>query len=187
LAFVRGDPETGSSGYRIWVVPIDQPKKARMLLNTRFNETHPEFSPDGHWIAYLSDESGRREIYVQPYPGPGRRTLVSSELAGDPAWSKDSNELFYLAFTGQTQTQTMMSVHFKVSGNEFLPEKPVVLFEGRSQLGAITRQFDVTSDGRFLMIQRLAEDLVERNKKIFPSTLRIVLNWTAELDRLLAH
>jgi hypothetical protein len=106
-------------------------------------------------------------------------------LSGDPAWSKDGKELFYLAFA--EQTQKMMSVHFTVSGNEFVPEKPVVLFEGKFQLGATTRQFDVTSDGRFLMTQRLAEDLAERNEKIFPSRLRIVLNWPSELDRLVAR
>lgn len=79
-------------------------------LNNRFNETHPEFSPDGRSLAYLSDESGRRAVYVQPYPGPGRRVPISTaaDFAGEPAWSRDGKELFYRAILNSQPK--MMSV-----------------------------------------------------------------------------
>src|SRR5262245_20714295 len=82
---------------------------------------------------------------------------------------------------------TAYCVRFKVSGQEFVPEKPSVLFEAEPTTGGtFVRYYDVASDGRFLMVRSLPED-VERGKKIFPSKRRIVQNWLAELDRLFAR
>jgi hypothetical protein len=153
------------------------------VVNTEADERFPEFSPDGKWLAYCSNETGRYELYVQPYPGPGKRVTVTSDGAQEPAWSRNgSNELFYLS------GQTMMSVHFKVSGPEFIPDKPVRLFEHMPFGGGTTvrASYDVAPDGRFLEIQPISQPAGERDKKIFPSTLRLVLNWTEELQRLLA-
>ena len=61
----------------------------------RFNEGGPVFSPDGHWLAYISDESGRPEIYVKPYPGPGGKWLISTEGGTEPAWNRNGRELFF--------------------------------------------------------------------------------------------
>src|SRR6202030_1842180 len=69
--------------------------KAQSFLRTPFNETAPRFSPDGRWLAYSSDESGRREIYVQPYPGPGGKRQISTEGGTEPVWNPDGRELFY--------------------------------------------------------------------------------------------
>ena len=66
-------------------------------MATPADERSPELSPDGKWLAYASDDSGRIELYVQPYPGPGPRVTMTSGGALDPAWSKNSNELFYRA------------------------------------------------------------------------------------------
>jgi hypothetical protein len=82
----------------------------------------------------------------------------------------------------------MMSVRVKVSGGELIPEKPVALFDAQfTRSGAIVRFWDISADGRFLMIPQGPEDSVERTKKIFPSTLRIVLNWSDELERLFGN
>ena len=78
LAFVKVDPVNGQD---IWVAPVAEPQKARPFLQTRFREGAPQFSPDGHFIAYISDESGSTEVYVRPFPGPGEKWTVSKASA----------------------------------------------------------------------------------------------------------
>lgn len=170
-----------TQGSDIFVVSIDQPGKLRPILTTSALERFPEFSPDGKWLAYCSNETGRYELYVQPYPGPGKRVTITRDGAQQPAWSKNSNELFY------QNGSRMMSVRFKVSGDEFIPEEPVMLFDQPSLGGGTTVRatYDVSPDGRFLLNQPIPEPADERNKKIFPSTIRIVLNWGEEVRRLL--
>ena len=80
-----GDPSAGSG----------QARKAQPFLRTPFNESAPRFSPDGRWLAYISDESGRYEIYVQPYPGPGGKWQISTEGGTEPVWNPNGRELFY--------------------------------------------------------------------------------------------
>src|SRR5688572_1993514 len=183
LIFTRGFSATGGNT-DIYVVSIDRPNEVRAVVATNATEAFPEFSPDGKWLAYCSDESGRNTLYVQPYPGPGPRVTVTSE--GPPvehAWSKNSSELFYRA------GPRMYSVSFKVSGTEFIPDKPALLFFQPS-LGAgttVRATYDVAPDGRFLLNQPLPEVSEERNRRIFPSTLRVILNWSEETKRLLAQ
>jgi eukaryotic-like serine/threonine-protein kinase len=181
IAFTRGFSATGGNT-DIYVVSIDEPHTARPVVATTATESFPEFSPDGKWLAYTSDESGRATVYVQPYPGPGTRvTLTSEGSPQEPAWSKNSNEIFYRL------GQRMFSVRFRVVGTEFIPEKPVLLFE-QPLLGAgttVRATYDVSPDGRFLLNQSIQELLPERNLKIFPSTLRLILNWDVETARLL--
>ena len=178
LAFAR-TPTDPNSTEDIYIVSVNEPNKVRPLLNNpRFGERQPEFSPDGRWLAYCSNESGQLELYVQPYPGPGKRVLVSTDGAQEPSWSRDGQALFYRS------GPRMLSVRFKVSNGEFVPEKPVVLFEGQFGDAGPVRGYDVAPDGRFLMRQAISDPANDRNKKVFPSTLRIVLNWTAELQRL---
>jgi serine/threonine-protein kinase len=148
------------------------------------DERFPEISPDGKWLAYVSNETGRPELYVQPYPGSGKRVTITSEGAQECAWSRNSSELFYRLGT------RMLSVRYKISGGDFVPEKPVPLFDQPS-LGAGTNvraTFDVAPDGRFLLNMNLAvqEQGEERLRKIFPSGLRFVLNWSQETRRLLS-
>ena len=83
LAFIEIDPATG---YDIWVLRLSD-RKAQPFLRTPFNESVPRFSPDGHWLAYISDESGRYEVYVQPYPGPGSKWQISTEGGTEPVWN----------------------------------------------------------------------------------------------------
>jgi len=181
IAFTRGFSATGGNT-DIYVVSVAEPHTVRAVVATPATESFPEFSPDGKWLAYTSDESGRPTVYVQPYPGPGPRVTVTSEGApAEPAWSKNSNEIFYRLGA------RFFSVRFKVVGTEFIPEKPVLLFE-QPLLGAgttVRATYDVAPDGRFLLNQSIPEFLAERNLKIFPSTLRLILNWDLETERLL--
>jgi eukaryotic-like serine/threonine-protein kinase len=180
LAFTRGFSATGGNT-DIYVVSVDNPKGPRALVATPASETFPEFSADGKWLAYISNESGRATLYVQPYPGPGARVTVTSDAGpSEPAWSKNSNELFYRA------GPRILSVRYKTSGAEFMPEKPALLFEQPAIIGgtSVRASYDVAPDGRFLLNLSDQEAGGERDRKIFPATLRLVLNWLDEAQRL---
>lgn len=182
LAFTRGFAATGGNT-DIFVVSVDRPKEEKALLATSASETFPEFSPDGKWLAYISNESGRATLYVHPYPGPGARVTIASEGGGatEPVWSKNSNELFYR--TGSTY----FSVRYKVSGADFIPDKPTKLFEQPAIIGgtAVRASYDVSADGRFLLNLSNPESAGERALKIFPSRLRLVFNWLDEVRQLI--
>jgi Tol biopolymer transport system component len=181
LAFTRGSASIGGSS-DIYVVSVDRPNNVRAVVATNASEIFPEFSPDGKWLAYCSNETGRVELYVQPYPGPGKRlTVTSVGIVSEPAWSKNSNELFYRAGAD------IMSVRFNVSNGEFVPEKAVKLFQQPLLVGgtSVRPTYDVAPDGRFLFNLPIEESADERNKKIFPSTLRLILNWTEGIRPLL--
>jgi Tol biopolymer transport system component len=100
--------------------------KPRQLSPPTFVQTHAEFSPDVHWIAYRSEDSGRSEVYVQPFPGPGPRRQVSVKGGTSPAWSRNGRELFYLA-PRTNGSYAMMAVDFSTTGE---PSSPRLLFEG---------------------------------------------------------
>ena len=91
LAFWRVARTTGTD---IWILPLGD-RTPRPWLQTPANEGAPVFSPDGRWLAYVSNESGRYEVYVQPFPGPGQKVQISSEGGAEPVWSPNGKELFY--------------------------------------------------------------------------------------------
>jgi Tol biopolymer transport system component len=122
------------------------------------------FSPDGRWIAYRDDETGRREIYATPYPGPGGKFLISTEGGIDPVWARNGRELFY------SNSNKVMAVDIQTSP-VFTAGKPKVLFEGNFR-----DNFDVSPDGkRFLMIK------LPTLQQTSTDQLTVVLNWFEEL------
>jgi serine/threonine-protein kinase len=153
----------------IWVLNVEREGTPSPFLNTPFNEYTPVFSPDGAWLAYVSDESGQDEVYVTAYPGPGRKIAISTGGGREPLWSPDGRELFYRNEGGDR----MFSVPIE-SKSPFAPGKPRLLFEGRYDtfLGAIN--YDISPDGRRFLMTR----------EYVPSRLHIVFNWFEELKRL---
>jgi Tol biopolymer transport system component len=159
----------------LWILPLDRAEPERIpvpFLVTPADETFGQFSPDGRWIAYSSDESGRREVYVQGF-APGRVPAAAigkwqiSTAGGDkPRWRRDGTELYYIAGDG-----TLMTVPVKV-GATFEPGVASPLFETRL-VGFYP--YDVTADGRFLMLSP-AEDAAQAS-----SPVTVVLNWQAGL------
>ena len=142
--------------------------EATSFLATSFNERSAMFSPDGRWLAYASNESGRSEVYVQAYPGPGGKWPISIEGGTEPMWSRDRRELFY------RQGNKMMAVAVKTVPT-FTADKPRLLFEGPYATSTLAPYYDVSLDGqRFLMI-KAAEG---------PTQINVVLNWFEELKRL---
>jgi hypothetical protein len=112
---------------------------------------------------------------------------VTTGGAVDPAWSKNSNELFYVGPGGQGKPPAIYAVPFTVSGTSFVPGKPVLLFN-RNTLGGgttVRATYDVSRDGRFLMIQPNLEAAAARGQRINPSSLRFMLNWTQGIQQLL--
>jgi serine/threonine-protein kinase len=137
------------------------------FLLTPFDERSPRFSPDGKWLAYVSDESGRNDVYVQPFPGPGPKWLVSTEGGIDPVWSRDGRELFY------RQGDQMMAVTVAPKG-EFSAGRPQRLFEIRFDAADNGPNYDVSRDGRWFVMPRSDQGLVQ-------GEMQLVLNWFGEV------
>jgi eukaryotic-like serine/threonine-protein kinase len=166
LAFAEIDP---NSGYDIWVLRLSD-RKIQPFLRSPFNESVPQFSPDGHWLAYVSDESGRWEIYVQPYPGPGAKLQISTDGGMEPVWNPNGRELFYRS------GDKMMAVDIATQPS-FNAGKPRIIFEGRYERTPATGpNYDVSPDGqRFLMLKPIEQEVAA------PTQINVVLNWFEEL------
>jgi eukaryotic-like serine/threonine-protein kinase len=130
------------------VVPLEGDRKPRAFLSTNFTETGAHVSPDGRWVSYTSDESGRPEIYVRPFSEPGGQWQISTAGGINGRWRDDGKEFYYIAPDGQ-----LMAVPISTRGSTLEPGAPVALFQSRSNLGGnLTRgQYRVAPDGRFLI------------------------------------
>jgi hypothetical protein len=135
------------------------------------HEAAPAFSPDGHWLAYISDESGRYEVYVQPYPGPGGKTQISTDGGTEPVWNRNGRELFYRS------GEKMMAVDITTQPS-FSAGKPKMLFQGPYlPTGTTVPFYDVSPDGgRFLMLSP-AEPTTPLTQIV------VVQNWFEELKQ----
>ncbi len=90
-----------STGWDIWALSLEGDQALIPIAQTEFDESNPQFSPDGHWVAYESDKTGRFEIYVRPFPGPGVDTPISTHGGAQVRWRPDGTELFYIALNGE--------------------------------------------------------------------------------------
>jgi Tol biopolymer transport system component len=174
LAFIESNPTTG---WDVWVLRLGdssavsgQVRKAQPFVQKPFTEGAPRFSPDGHWLAYISDESGHRGIYVQPYPGPRGKWQISTAGRTEAVSKRNGRELFYRS------GEKMMAVDIATQSG-FAPGKPGMLFEGQCQPTPVTfPTHDVSPDGqRFLMLSDSAEAV--------PTQINVALNWFEELKR----
>ena len=131
-------------------------------------------------MLYVSDESGRTEVYVRPYPGPGPAIQISAASGLGPAWARDGREVFFRGFG----TDKYYSVKFQESRGTLVPARPVELFEGRINGLTFIRQGDVTPDGRLLLIPIPDEDVITASlDALMPSRISVVQNWFAELEQ----
>jgi serine/threonine-protein kinase len=164
LLFVELRPATG---WDAWLLPLQGERKPRPFVQTSFLDGTPQISPDGRWVAHISDETGRTELYVRPFPGPGGKWQISTEGGSQAAWRRDGQELFY------RNGDKMMAVAVS-RGEGFSASRPALLFEKRyEQIQG--KNYDVSADGRhFLMVQGEPETA---------SRMNVVLNWFEELKR----
>jgi serine/threonine-protein kinase len=156
----------GVSG--IQALSLDGSNKIQPFLQSAFNLAGAQFSPDGRWIAYSSDESGRRELYVQPFPGPGGKWMVSTEGGQYLRWAPNGREIFY------RNLDKMMAVPVETQP-AFKAGTPHMLFQSTGYLGLAN--YDVAPDGQhFLMIK-------QEESAATPKELNVILNWPEELKR----
>jgi serine/threonine protein kinase/dipeptidyl aminopeptidase/acylaminoacyl peptidase len=169
LLFKTVDPIIGASD--IWAMPVDDPQKAFAVVATRADERDAQFSPDGKWIAYQSDETGRPEIYVQRFPGPGGKERVSTGGGTQVRWRPDGKEIFYV---DAENTLMAASIHLPPGdGGAVDVGKPLALFASRlvqAGLAVARQQYAVSPDG-----QRFLANTIEQ-----PTTaaITLLLNWS---------
>jgi Tol biopolymer transport system component len=154
----------------LWAVPADGRQPPRPIQQTRFFEMAGRFSPDGKWLAYASNETGRFEIYVVPYPGPGGKWQVSTAGGNYPQWRADGKELFF-----EGADQSFMAVDVR-AGTTFEVGVPTRLFRTTLVRGSNGRAWAASRDGQRFLINTSAGNAA-------PSHLIVATNWTSELRK----
>jgi Tol biopolymer transport system component len=162
ILYSENDPTTNRD---IWVLPVDSNQKPYPLFQTQFNETYAQLSPNGRWVAYLSNETGADELYVARFDNPSERRRISTSGAAQPRWRRDGKELFYLS-----GDKSLMAVAVK-EGEAFESSEAIALFKLDS---IVYDSYDVSHDGKRFLI-----NIAENTTQSMPFT--VVLNWTADL------
>lgn len=170
LAYVQWRHSEGTS---IWLLDMES-REAEPFLYTEIQYGYPEFSPDGQWLAYASDESGRAEVWITSFPGREQRMLVSNDGGIAPVWSPDGREIYY-------RSGNRLMVVGATTGPELTLGNPHTLIEVPFTTSAPLRGYDITPDGtRFIFAME------EGSGPITPQVLQlqVVLNWFEELKQL---
>ncbi len=169
IIFHQTDPKTKSD---VWFLPVPESGEAKPfpVLRTETNETMGTLSPDGHWLAYASDVSGRFEVYVQSFPGGVGKRQVSNGGGNNPRWRRDGRELFYYAGDGKLMAAAVRS------GESFETSAAVSLFEFRAGTVQNFAPYAVTADGQRFLINTVVE--TEPN-----APLTVMQNWTGLLKQ----
>jgi hypothetical protein len=140
-------------------------RKAQPFLHAPFVEGAPEFSPDGRWMAYVSDESGRFEVYVQPYPGPGGKWQISTDGGAEPKWNPNGRELFYRSGSKMMAVEIATQPAFSAGTPKMLFDRSYVF----TPLPQTFQYYDVSRDAqRFLMVKQGEQAITQ---------ITVVLNW----------
>ncbi len=167
LLYRAFDPKAGAD---VWALPLHGDRKPFPVVETSFEEKDAQFSPDGRWIAYQSNETGRFEIYVQPFPGPGRKEVISTNGGAQVRWRRDGRELFYVALDGRL---IAVPIRFAPDGQTLEAGAAVPLFAtrvGGAVQGRDRQQYVVSADGQRFLMSILPEDPS-------PSPITVIVNW----------
>jgi len=166
LTYYRADPKTLLDQ---WVLPLFGDRKPVALLHSDFNESQGQFSPDGKWLAYVSDESGSAEVYVQSFPTLTEKRQVSIRGGSQPRWNRNGKELFYLA-----SDRKLMAVTFK-PGAIFDFDTPHALFDTVLAFGALRQTYSVSRDGQRFLLNTPVD--------VGTASIDVVLNWPGLLKK----
>jgi Tol biopolymer transport system component len=175
IIYSESDPKTK---WDLWVLPVgdDAPagRKPIPFLQTDFNELQGQMSPDGRWMAYSSDESGSREVYVRPFPAAEGKWRISTAGGIQPRWRRDSRELFFVAADGKMNAVTVKAV----SGTKpsFEASAPLPLFDAHIVDIPVAFEYDVTADGKRFLV-------TTNNAAGYAPPLNVVVNWSAGLKK----
>ncbi len=161
---------SGENHRDLYYMTIGPNTPAKPWLATKANEITPRFSPDGKWVAYASDESRDYEVYVRPFPGPGARYQISTGGGSEPVWSRDGRRIYYMK-DGQ------MMVADVAASNGFAVLSRRVLFPWRAGPNLSHANYDVSPDGKMLMLQSSGEE----------TKMVVITNWFTELRAKLAQ
>jgi eukaryotic-like serine/threonine-protein kinase len=167
LLYRVADPRSGA--YDLWALPSDGDRTPYPVVRTPFDDRDGQFSPDGRWVAYQSDESGSAEIYAQRFPGPGRKVRISRDGGTQVRWRDDGKELYFVA---PDNSLTAVPVTFGGGIETLEAGSPVKLFATRMvrSTAILRQQYDVSANGQRFLINIVADDA-----SATPITL--VLNW----------
>ena len=166
LFFENWAPKTKGG---VWLLPFSGDRQAKPVLQTNaFDQVGAQISPNGRYLAYTSNESGRWEVYVQPFPASGEKWTISSGGAGLPLWRDDGKELFFWSYDGR-----LMSVETKTD-NKFESSVPRQLGQAHSKTHGSDLNFAATRDGQRFLVNALVES-------DNPAPLTIVLNWSSNI------
>jgi len=167
LAFTNTDTKANTK-QDIWILPLFGERKAYAFLQTPFDEFGAQFSPDGRWLAYVSDELGTTQVYIAPFPGPGGKWQVSKSGGTEPCWRADGKELYFVAPDGKLTA-------VEVTARDATVEIGIAqaLFETRMFYSPGTH-YDVTRDGKRFLVDMAGEGSIP---------IMLMVNWTAELKR----
>jgi len=166
----------GDSGWDLWLQPLEG--EAHPLIESPYFEIGAAISPDGRWLAYESDYTGRREVYVTSFPDPGPRIQVSVDGGVMPVWAPDGSELFFRGLKFPDGQRPMMLADV-TTGAEFSAGQIRELFAGRFFKGSPARAYDVSPDGQQLLMCKSLNPAEQRVGEI-----HLTLNWFDELERL---
>jgi serine/threonine-protein kinase len=174
VVFTKG--QTGIAN-DIGILTLDDKRKTEVLIRTPRLALNGEISPDNHWIAYQSNESGQFEVYVRPFPNVNAgRVPISVEGGSRPLWAHNGHELFYF----EDKSGNLMTVPYRIVGDTFIPGIPTKLFEVGLLTNTPFRAFDVTPDDqRFVVIK---ETTFNQASTTSSAAMIVVLNWSRELQ-----
>jgi eukaryotic-like serine/threonine-protein kinase len=166
--YVGDDPSRESD---MWVLPLFDDRKPNPYQRKTFSAWGGRFSPDGHWVAYASDEHGKENVYIQAFPATGVSYRISRQGGWQPVWRRDGRELFYLATDG-----TLMAA--AVSAHDDIVEAgvPIPLFRPTVRSTLLRNHFDVAPNGDRILINTPVQDEAT-------APITVVLNWTAALPK----
>ena len=159
-------------------VPAELKLKSEPFIATNYTEAHPELSPDGRYLAYLSNDTGVQQVYVVPFPDRNGRWLISQDGGTRPVWNRNGKELIYASPNG-----AIMAVPILQTSPTFVAGNPVKLFDWPTiAIPGLARTYDISADGRrFLMIKEPGGE----GRDSPPPTISVVLNWLSELKEKL--
>lgn len=157
------------TGGDLWILPLFGDRQPSVFLQAQFSEGNARFSPDGRWVSYQSDEAGRHDVYVTPFPAADGKWRVSGAGGTHARWRRDGKEIFYLA-----PDNSLMAAEVNVQGSRFEVGTVRPLFETRT--GGARWPYDVTPDGQRFLVATLVEDATS-------TPITLVVNWPARLTR----
>jgi serine/threonine protein kinase/Tol biopolymer transport system component len=182
--FLAFEEQTSQTNWDLMVLPMHpgdgvawKPGKPTVFLNSPAVERMPMFSPDGRWLAYNSDESGRQEVYVRPFPGPGGTWRISTDGGTFGTWSRTKPEIFY-GLDGQ-----IMVVPYAADGDSFRAEPPKPVSNVRYTVRGQTRMFDLHPDGKRIALAPAPEAFAARKQ----DRVVFIVNFFEELRRIAAR